>query len=207
MRTTVAHGQKPKADRLGRPAVLQHPGHDHPHYRVMTKHKPMPPLEVLEEWFTFDRTQGKLYWRKKPARQIVKNTEAGWVQKHGSSHLRWSVNVPEYGRFLRSRVVWKLVTGSDPHSAVDHANGNSMDDRFENLIDGGKSWNNRNRQVSAQSGLPGAYPTKNKKRWMATIQKKGKTVYLGTWDTAEEASQAYLHARSVFEQEARAHGA
>lgn len=204
MRITGLPGPKPKADRLVKPAVRQHPGHDHPHYRVMTKHKPLPPVEALNEWFILDLSEGKLYWRKKPARQVPKFAEAGWKQLHGLQHPRWSVSVPAYGRYLRSRVVWKMVTQTDPGTAVDHANGNSLDDRFVNLVDGGKTWNNRNRRCTATSGLMGAYPCNGGRQWMSTIQENGRTKYLGTWATPEEASAAYFAARSKFQQTARA---
>jgi hypothetical protein len=97
-----------------------------------------------------------------------------------------------------------MVTQTDPGTAVDHANGNSLDDRFENLVDGGKTWNNRNRRCTSTSGLMGAYPTNGGRQWMATIQENGRTKYLGTWATAEEASAAYFAARAKFQQEAKA---
>ena len=163
----------------------------------------MPPVEALEEWFVLDRNEGKLYWRKKPARRVPRLAEAGWKQMHGPDHPRWSVTVPGYGRFLRSRLVWKMVTGSDPGAAIDHADGNSLNDRFENLIDGGMSWNGRNRRnVRAKSGHVGAFPT-SYGRWMSTIQIHGRTKYIGVYDTPEEASAAYLAVRDTFEKEAR----
>jgi hypothetical protein len=169
----------------------------------MSKSKPMPPAEVLDEWFVLDPDEGRLYWRKKPARQVPRLAEAGWKQLHGPHHTRWSVNVPGYGRFLRSRLVWKMVTKKDPSDAVDHADGNSLNDGFSNLIDGGMSWNGRNRrEVRARSGYVGAYPASNG-RWMSTVQVCGRTKYLGTYNTPQEASAAYLAVRDEFEREAR----
>ena len=162
----------------------------------MPKCKPLPPCEVLEEWFDVDFATGTLFWKKKPARNTVIGTIAGWKQDH-KGKLRWAVNVPGHGRFLRSRLIWKLRHGYDPLSGLDHKNGNSADDSIENLINGGASWNNRNRPSTAKSGYVGAYPTAGG-RWMSTIQKSGKTVYLGTWDTAQQASAAYLEAVERF---------
>ena len=124
---------------------------------------------------------------------------------HGQSHPRWSIHVPGYGRYLRSRLVWKLSTGVDPDTHLDHKDGNSINDVYSNLVNGGVSWNNRNRKCRAKSGLPGAYPASHtSNKWISTIQVAGKTVYLGLWDTPEEASTAYLKARLEFEQAALA---
>jgi hypothetical protein len=170
----------------------------------MPKSKPMPPVEALEEWFVLDRNEGKLYWRKKPTRQVPRLAEAGWKQMHGPHHPRWSVNVPGYGRFLRSRIIWKMVTGNDPGAAVDHLNGDSLDDRFENLVDGGSSWNNRNRHKRRHtSEFVGAYPSNGGKQWMVTIGVNGKTKYIGSYRTPQEASAVYLAVKAQYEKEAR----
>ena len=163
------------------------------------KSKPLPPVEKIEEWFTLDSDTGVLYWAKKPARQIVVGKRAGWTQNHNGL-LRVSVNVPGCGRFLRSRLVWKLHHRKEPPEVVDHEDRNSMNDRPENLRDGTNGRNNRNRAVSSRSGLMGAFPSPNKDgRWQSTIQVSGKTVYLGVFDTAEEANGAYLEALSKIE--------
>ena len=173
----------------------------------MPKSKPLPPVEVLEEWFLLDPSTGQLYWRKKPAKQVSSGREAGWKQMHGPLHPRWSVNVPGYGRFLRSRLVWKMSTGTDPTGVIDHDNGNSLDDRFENLNDSDMSWNGRNRKVRSKSGLRGAYPSSNGDgKWTSTIQMDGRTVFLGNFETAEEASAAYETIYTVLQHEAKTRG-
>ena len=161
--------------------------------------KPLPPLEVLNEWFTLDETRGVLYYAKKPARRIRTGSEAGWKQNHNGL-LRVSVVVPGHGRYLRSRVIWKMVKGTEPPRIVDHKDRNPLNDAPENLRDGTNGLNQRNKAVRAASGLAGAftYPKRNG-RWTSTIQVNGKTVYLGIFKTAEEANSAYLAARAVLD--------
>jgi len=165
----------------------------------MIKCKPLPPCEVLQEWFQLDAENGLIYWKKKPARQIRIGSKAGWAQDH-KGKTRWSVNVPGYGRYLRSRLIWKMQYGHDPLPGLDHKDGNSENDAIHNLSDGGWSWNSRNKPVTAKSGHVGAYPTRGKK-WMSTVQRNGKTIYLGTWDTPQEASAAYLEAVERFREQ------
>ena len=163
----------------------------------------MPPLTVLEEWFDLDQDTGVLYYKKKPAKRIRAGAEAGWKQNHNGL-LRVSVVVPEHGRYLRSRVVWKMAHGTEPPSVVDHEDRNPLNDCPSNLRDGTNGVNGRNKAVAASSGLMGAFPSPNRDgRWQSTIQVNGKTVYLGIFKTAEEANAAYTAARTALETQAR----
>ena len=55
---------------------------------------------------------------------------------------------------------------------------------------------NRNK-INAISGLKGVVPAHNG-RWKSQIGHKGKVIYLGTYDTKEEAHDIYLKASLVF---------
>lgn len=172
---------------------------DHLRNQAMIKCKPLPPCEVLEEWFDVDFSTGTLFWKKKPSKNVLAGAVAGWKQEH-TGKIRWSVNVPAYSRFLRSRIVWKLYYGYDPQPGLDHKDGNSTNDAISNLSDKGWSWNSRNKPVTAKSGFVGAYPASGKK-WQSTIQRHGRTIYLGVWATPQEASAAYLEALERFRQQ------
>lgn len=141
---------------------------------------------------------------KKPSTAVRVNAEAGHVRtyKKDLDHPRHIIFVPDYGNFMRSRVIWKMVTGKEPGQAVDHANGNTLDDRFTNLIDGGYGWNNTNKKVKSASGLIGAVATPYGK-WISCITVEGRKQYLGVFDSAEKASAAYLAARTELEKEIR----
>ena len=167
--------------------------------RILPLPKKLPPLEVLEEWFELDEAQGVLFYRKKPAKRIRLGSEAGWKQNHNGL-LRVSVVVPGHGRYLRARVIWKMVNGTEPPRIVDHKDRNPLNDAPGNLRDGTNGLNQRNKAVTAISGLVGAFPSPNRDgRWQSTIQVNGKTVYLGIFKTAEEANSAYLAARAVLD--------
>ena len=160
----------------------------------MPKCKPLPPLEVLNRWFELDRSTGKLYWRERPSKKVRAGDEAGCVAQL-TSGPRCLITVPGYkGHFYRYRLVWKMVYGSDPLSdAIDHLDQNSLNDRPENLVDGGKSWNGRNKAVTAASGYRGVIAMNG--RWRVSYTDYGKSVYVGTYDTIEDAAAAYEAAR------------
>lgn len=163
----------------------------------MPKCKPLPPKEVLDRWFWLDAETGQLFWKEKPCDRIRAGAEAGTcaVLKSGK---RWMIAVPGYkGRFYRYRIVWKIVYGFDPSDALDHWDKNTLNDSPHNLIDGGKSWNGRNKVITSKTCYRGVMERKNKagSKWWVSMTYQGKNVYLGTFETPEEAAAAYEAAR------------
>jgi len=75
---------------------------------------------------------------------------------------------------------------------VDHADGNGLNNRKSNLRPCTRSQNNANKLkcVGGSSIFKGVYLSRNKK-WKAKIHVHRKTHYLGTFDTQEDAAQAY----------------
>jgi hypothetical protein len=74
---------------------------------------------------------------------------------------------------------------------IDHINGNTLDNRRENLRPAFRSQNQANqRHARGKSGFKGVFPTKGE-RWMASIGYQYKLIYLGTFGSPEEAARAY----------------
>jgi len=95
-----------------------------------------------------------------------------------------------------SRVAWVFITGAWPSEVeqIDHINGIVCDNRACNLRAASPTMNTRNQKAYVKrSGLP-AGVNKNNKRYGARIQHKGKSIYLGSFDTPEEAGAVYLEA-------------
>jgi len=98
--------------------------------------------------------------------------------------------------FRAHRLVWLYVHGEWPSNDVDHINGDPSDNRLCNLRDVPHMVNLQNRVRPTRAnrhGLIGV--TKNHDRFMAQIKIDGRRVYIGTYDTPEEASAAYLEAK------------
>lgn len=74
---------------------------------------------------------------------------------------------------------------------VDHINGNQLDNRRSNLRLANHAENARNRGASRRnkSGYKGVHFSHGK--WEANIVHEYKTIYLGIFDTPEEAHEAY----------------
>lgn len=92
------------------------------------------------------------------------------------------------------RIVWLYVYGTWP-KIIDHIDRNPANNRVENLRASNHVLNAQNTKLSARnkSGYTGV--CRDKKRWRAEIRADGRNIRLGTFDTPEQASVAYLEAK------------
>ena len=103
------------------------------------------------------------------------------------------------------RLAFVFMTGSFPTTrCVDHVNGNPSDNRWANLREATPSQNQGNRRRSScnSSGFKGV--TKGRYKWHSGIRVRSKNYHLGSFDTPEEAHEAYKKAaREMFGEFAR----
>jgi muconolactone delta-isomerase len=78
---------------------------------------------------------------------------------------------------------------------VDHINGDTLDNRLENLRLATTAQNAQNKTRSGRSRHVGVYYNQAKGKWQAQIQMNGHKRNLGRFDSEEEAAQAALAAR------------
>lgn len=112
----------------------------------------------------------------------------GWCLHNSSKNGRFYFQANVKGkRVLLHRMIMNAPKGQD----LDHADGNTLNNRKRNLRFSTTSQNlfNRGKQRNNTSGFKGV--TRNHKRWMAQMEHMGKLIYLGTYDTPMEAGEAY----------------
>ena len=95
----------------------------------------------------------------------------------------------------RTTFMHKLIMNTPDHLETDHiyqVKNGVCDNRKSNLEIKPHKYNARNSVLSKSntSGHKGVSPSKNKKKWIARIMVDGKNIYLGTFDTIEEAVEA-----------------
>jgi hypothetical protein len=90
----------------------------------------------------------------------------------------------------------RAIVGAKKGESVDHINGNTLDNRRENLRICTHAENLRNQRLkkTSSSGLKGATLCKKTGKWCSKITKDGKTIHLGKFETAAEAHAAYCAA-------------
>ena len=160
--------------------------------------------EYLKSILSYDPKTGVFTWLERTDVPKECNTryagkEAGCKEKNKHiSYIQIRINRKPY---RAHRLAWLYMTGSfpEPGLQIDHIDGNGLNNRFDNLRVVTNRQNTSNSRVykNNQLGIRGVDKFAGKYR--ATIQKDGKGLHLGYFDTPEEASAAYQKAaRELF---------
>lgn len=158
----------------------------------MTDIRLLTPDELVDALF-FDPETGQFSWRVK-RRGRASSNGIGSICRNG--YLRIAINGR---RYLAHRLAWAYCFGEWPDKEIDHINGNRLDNRIVNLRAASVSQNRQNRPAmpSNKSGLKGAHFVKSTGTWRSVIVSDGKQIYLGIFQTAEQAHEAYVAASAI----------
>lgn len=148
----------------------------------------------LREVLDYEPETGVFVWSQvAPNNRMPRGSTAGTIRKDGYRQIR--VDGVAYPAI---RLVWLYVHGVWPTVMIDHINGRHDDNRLVNLREATNSENQQNRrepQSNNASGFLGVHRHKEGGRWCAEIIIKGRHHHLGAFDTAEDASAAYVAAK------------
>jgi hypothetical protein len=142
----------------------------------------------LIELFDYDPETG--WFTNKTSRgRAAAGARAGSSSGHGYRKI-----TIDYAKYYEHHLAWLYVHGYMPNE-LDHIDGDGCFNAIENLRECDRSQNNFNNQSTpGASGLRGAYLDKRNLQWYSKIQVRGESVYLGNYDSPEEAHEAYLEA-------------
>jgi len=154
--------------------------------------KQLPSQEALRGLFSYDPDTGHLTNLFTRSSRAVKGCRAGNLM--GTGYRRVRVNGVEYGEH---RLIWKLVYDEDP-GIINHLDHNRSNNALSNL-ENGDSRNNNAHSAAKRNRLPVGVKQLSEEgklynRYMARATVNGNRLYLGTYDTPEQAHQAYLEA-------------
>ena len=144
--------------------------------------------EEVARLFTYDREAGVLYWRNKNRNTIRHNYVAGSIKGATDGYRRVGIKGKVY---LVHRIIMMLCFGHIPENAeIDHINHVRDDNRLVNLRFVTRGENRKNQSVSRKntSGVTGVYLSKNRKKYRAQIRVNQEAIYLGMFETLEEAA-------------------
>lgn len=168
--------------------------------RPFTAPKPLPTMERLLEILSYDEDTGELSWKNR-----APSSFEGDEFNRTKSANRWNAIYAgkpaggckdgDYPRLmldrlhhLSHRVIWKMKTGEEPIQ-IDHIDGDTRNNRFENLRSVTGAVNMRNKALYANSttGFTGVEYHPRDKVYRAKIGVNGKQIQLGSFKTIEEA--------------------
>lgn len=151
----------------------------------------LPKVERLKELFVIDRETGDLVWAKQCG-TVRRGAVAGAINADG--YRRASVD----GQlFMVHRLVWKILSGEEPPETLDHWDGNTLNNRFENLRTATASGNALNSKVRKdnKTNVKGVCFERQSGKWRAYLYVLGKQIRLGRFATEAQATKAVTEAR------------
>ncbi len=157
------------------------------------KTKAYPSQSELRELFDYDEKRGILVRRISRTRRVRVGDDAGSIHdpKNGKPPRR-VVRVMPYGSCKHSILVYIWHHGEIGGVQIDHKDGNTLNDRIANLRPTSSSQNSMNRRLRQDKALPkGVSWHKRQQKFVARVKIDGQLEWLGTFDTAEEAKEAY----------------
>jgi hypothetical protein len=140
---------------------------------------------------------------------LIYNPETGWFTRKGK-RAGASDCCKGYRRIMyeskvykEHRLAWYFHYGVWPENQIDHINGIKDDNRIENLRDVSQTINMYNK-VNAYETNPTGYlgVATSGKKYQARLKVDSKLLYLGTYDTPEEAHKVYMEVKQVHAKEA-----
>ena len=149
----------------------------------------------LRSLLHYDPETGNFTWLVAHGRfeRIPAGTKAGTLSKTASGLV-----VRLDGQtYLLHRLAWLYVTGRWPKEHIDHIDMDRANNRLSNLREATHAENMQNRGAQrnkTRAPYKGVQWIEHSKKWRAYISVKRKFRHLGMFDTAEEASEAYLQA-------------
>lgn len=153
--------------------------------------KPSLTAERLRACLVYDAETGVFTYRI--VRHYLQKLGAVAGAKHGNGYLRIVI---DGGHHYAHRLAWLYVYGEWPSKNIDHINGDRSDNRIANLRDATQGMNLCNKRIQSNNrcGLKGVSWHRAAGKWIAQIGVRGEHVYLGLFESPEDAHQAYCQA-------------
>lgn len=153
--------------------------------------------EIAEKILAYDKLSGRLFWLKRSSELFCSESHARtWNKKHSGKEAFCGKDNYGYRRgtifnkeYRAHRVIWLLEKGRWPDGEIDHIDGDVANNRIENLRDVSHSTNLRNSTLNCKNstGISGVCWNRNRGKWLAQIRVDGRNIYLGLYDTMDEA--------------------
>lgn len=155
----------------------------------MEKH--LPSYEEVDKVFSYNTDNGNFTRKIRTARCTQVGELAGHINTQGYVIIKY-LGIA----YKAHRLAWLLVNKEWPKGDIDHIDGNKSNNAINNLRDVSRSINalNTSNISKNKSGYKGVSIHNGK--WRARIMLNGISTIIGSYDTVEEASIAYIEYKS-----------
>jgi hypothetical protein len=148
--------------------------------------------DVMRILIEYDPVTGRFRWGRhgRPSKRGFKPAMAGRDACVGLGRTYLGINILDE-QFYAHRLAWWMTHGRWPE-VIDHISGVTTQNNIENLRECTKQQNSCNRAVRRgnKTGVSGVRRSQNGKRFEALIGVRGEQIFLGSFDSLEEAAIA-----------------
>lgn len=156
---------------------------------------PSAVIKWMREVFDVYPERGAIIWRHPPKNHPRMKGEAAGSPRPSQSGKRYFHIKMCRRQIKRGWLIFLWVNGRWPAECLDHINGNSEDDRIQNLREATVAQNAQNHKGrTKRTSLPMGVRELNA-RFQARITLNKKVFHLGSFATPEEAQRVYLDKR------------
>jgi hypothetical protein len=146
----------------------------------------------LKTVLSYDPITGTFTWVRPASVRMKPGDQAGCVEPTGYVGM-----VVNYQRYRAHRLAWLYVYGVMPEGEIDHMDGDKSNNAITNLrvVTTKQNRENTGLQCNNTSGVRGVYWDKRREKWMARVQHHKKWIFLGRFDSIDQAAQIVKEAR------------
>lgn len=139
----------------------------------------------LRSVLRYEPETGHWFWLNPHYKCIKPGTRTALPDKTGRCDICYAGH-----QYSASRLAWLYMTGRWPTKMIDHKDGDTTNEKWNNLRQATNRQNTANRKINYRSTTGFKGVTKPRKKFIAMLAGK----YLGSFETAEEASAVYFQA-------------
>lgn len=170
-------------------------------------------------YFNYNEETGELIWKSRPRsefrtqsgcsifhRRFV-GTVAGTKKYRTGTQIKTHVLISLNGTsYLAHNIIWEMFNGPRSNGTIiDHKDNDPWNNRRLNLRPSTRSQNNQNRRMPSHNTTGYKGVSYRNGRYTSKITSNKVDVYLGCFDTAEEAHKAYCERANVLHGEFAKH--
>jgi hypothetical protein len=167
------------------------------------------PLDFLKEALDYNPDTGALVWKERPLHHFLsenrqQSCNRRWAGRVAGQKVRGYRRIEiKYNRetyiCMGHQLCWRLSGREyDPNKVIDHINGVTTDDRIDNLRLITQCQNSRNRTTHKKSKTGVSGVTLFKGRYRVQIKVNYKMLYIGSYETFEEAVRVRRNAELYY---------
>lgn len=160
--------------------------------------------EYLKAVLSYDEATGVFLWKVRDGADFAIRR---WNKRYSGKRAGLVVRNCSYRRinihripYAEHRLAWLYVMGRWwPSGEVDHINMDKSDNRWANLRNATRTFNNANKGVQSNntSGFKGVYWSTQKKKWGAKVVRDRHQYHVGFYAYKEDAAEAYFEAAKI----------